>query len=178
MIAYFAWLALALPQEVSWPIGVEREVDTGVYMQVVSQQSGWRIWRIERRAGVSCQAVKSAKGRPHPIPVGVDSMMFRGTPFLTVSHPTKDFSYRWQAAHYGNVRVQYRLPGARFWEEGAERVFPAEEIGEREIELAVRSWEYPAIYEGLVEESAVFDLAGLDWARTQVLACEQAATEE
>ena len=46
----------------NWPIGVEREVDEGVYMRLLSVSDGWRIWRIETKDDVDCRAIKSAIG--------------------------------------------------------------------------------------------------------------------
>lgn len=167
-------LAVALvAQETRWPIGTEREVDEGVYMQVVASDHGWRIWRSETRAGVDCKAVKSARGRPHPIPIGVASMLFRGTPFLEVgwSNPSQKFSYTWRTVHLGSVRFKARVPGSRFWEEGRGYEFDPAAFGESGIEVVLTSWEYPEIYIGHAEESATFDLAGLSWAQEQVVLC-------
>lgn len=176
MIAALIALLTLTPQTppADWPIGTEREVEAGVYMQVVASESGWRVWRTEQRSGVSCKAVKSAAGRPHPRPIGVGDALFTGTPYLTIGLYQDRFTYRWSARHLGKVRVKYRTPGDRFWEEGAEVNFPANVIGERPIEIEVTSWEYPAIYEGYSEEAATFDLAGLAWAQEQVRVCSSA----
>jgi hypothetical protein len=158
----------------SWPIGVEREVDEGVYMQVVAVEQGWRIWRSETKGGVSCKAVKSARGRPHPEPVGVSWMMFNGTPFLEISWNRygAKFSYGWSTVHYDRIRLSYRAPGERFWEDRNDDGFNADEVGEKLIELTITSYEYGAILVGRAEETAAFDLAGLNWAKAEVLKCE------
>jgi hypothetical protein len=88
MIGFFLGAVLATTAGqtgAQWPVGVEREVDEGVYMRVAAAEQGWRIWRIETRDGIRCQAVKSARGRPHPVPVGVGSAFYGGTPYLMVS---------------------------------------------------------------------------------------------
>jgi hypothetical protein len=160
----------------SWPTGVEREVDEGTYMQVFAVNAGWKIWRIETKSSVNCKAVKSAKGRVHPEPVGVNSMMFNGTPFLEIEliNPPSYFDYTWRTEHYGDIEVKYRIAGSKFWEERNNSNFSADEIGEQAFEIAVVSWEYPALYVGRVEEKATFDLAGLSWAKSQIITCEYA----
>lgn len=165
--------ALTQPQA-QWAIGSEREVDEGVYMQVVASDQGWRVWKIETRTGVQCKAVKSAVGRPHPVPVGVSSMMARGTPFLEVLWRDDEhgFSYSWGTEHYGKVRVKYRPVGARFWEERNNFDFDADDLAEQRLEVQLTSWEYPAILVGYAEEDAIFDLSGLEWAKGQVADCE------
>lgn len=169
-----AVLALALVQpQTAWAVGVEREVDEGVYMRVVAAEQGWRVWRIETRDAVDCRAYKSAQGRRHPVPVGVGSMMARsGTPFLEVfwSEPLNRFYSEWHAVHYRG-RVKYRTPNERFWEESAPNPNTAEE---RVVEVVADSWEYPEILVGHAEEQATFDLAGLRWARTAVKECIEA----
>jgi hypothetical protein len=187
-----ALLAQVPPQ---WPIGTEREVDEGVYMQVAEVEQGWRIWRIETKDGVRCQAVKSARGQPHPAPLGVGSAYFGGTPYLVVVAARHDdglsyrprrswdggqtspqqmagFHYFWHARHHGGVRLKYRLIGERFWTEPGPLEFDATAVGERPIEVVVTSWEYPAIFVGHSEETGVLDLIGLVWAQEQLRSCE------
>jgi hypothetical protein len=173
-----ASLAIAAPaaHAASWPLGTEREVDEGVYMQVVAVGQGWRIWRTETRSGVSCSAVKSAKGRPHPEPVGVQSMFWNGTPFVEMSWinygSEPRWYHQWRTTHYGRVEVKYRKPGDRFFGESFNEEINAGKFGEDQLEVVLTSWEYPAILVGLAEERAIFDLAGLQWARDQVSKCE------
>lgn len=158
----------------NWSVGVEREVSAGTYMQIVSAQHGWRVWRIETRSGVQCKAFKSSQGRPHPVPVGVGSMMDRrGTPFLEVffSDVTEKFYSEWHAVHYRG-RAKYRSLGARFWEEGAlDPTSATEEV----VEVIMTSWEYPEILVGHAEERARMDLTGLRWAVEQVKSCQSDA---
>lgn len=160
--------------QTSWPIGLEREVDAGTYMQVVASQYGWRIWKIDTRGGSQCKAVKSAIGRPHPIPLGVSSTMMRGTPFVEITWNAQDhgFSYRWTTTHYGRVEIKYRSLGERFWEERENHNFSGDSLNESRYEIQLSSWEYPAILIGYAEESATFDFEGLAWAKSQVASCE------
>jgi hypothetical protein len=163
----------------NWPIGKEREVDEGTYMQVVAANMGWRIWRIETKSGVDCKAVKSAKGQVHPEPLGVSSGMFKGKPFLEIWHnktpsqffPEK-FTYRWWTTHSGSVRIKYRTPGSKFWEERTQVKFNADGIVEQQFEIVLTSWEYPELYEGFAEQKGIFDFTGLSWAKSQVVICE------
>jgi hypothetical protein len=149
-------------------------------MQVVALEHGWRVWKIETREGVQCKAVKSAVGRPHPVPVGVSSMMTRGTPFVEVLWSDYDhrFSYSWRTEHYGKVRVKYRPVGERFWEERNNPDFNPDGLTAQRLEVQLTSWEYPAILEGYAEENAIFDFAGVEWAKTQVADCEGARPDE
>lgn len=157
----------------AWTPGVEREVDEGTYMRFLSEQEGWRIWRIETKDHLSCKAVKAARGRSHPKPIGVSSLMYGDTPFLEVwgGGASSTISYRWFAARFGDVKIQYRKPGERFWEDVGVSGFNPDGVGEVPIEINVSSWEYPAISHGRVEEKAIFDLAGLAWAKDQLKSC-------
>src|SRR5262245_18557212 len=71
-------------QATNWPIGQEREVDEGVYFTLLSSSNGWRIWKLETRSGLDCRAVKSAVGRPHPVPAGAGAVFTHGTPFIQI----------------------------------------------------------------------------------------------
>jgi hypothetical protein len=177
-------LTLALGQDRgTWTVGVEREVDAGIYMQVFASEHGWRVWRIESREDVQCQAIKSARGRPHPAPAGVGAMFVGGTPYLQITEnlsltvPRKRFNYTWHARHYGDVRVQYRLIGERFWTNlsplsfGPPPEFDPAILSERAIEISVESFEYPAINRGYSKETAIFELSGLDWALNEISRC-------
>ncbi len=158
-----------------WSVGIEREVDQGTYMKLVAADAGWRVWRIETRSEATCKAVKSARGRPHPAPLGLNAVMTGGTPFVEVARPwsRSQFSYNWHGRYSGFADVRYRPLGARFWESSSSLKFDASSIGEQPIEVAVETWEYPAISVGVIEEEAVFDFAGLAWAQQQVMECER-----
>jgi len=171
-----ATLLFAL-QTANWPIGTEREVDEGTYMQVLASQDGWRIWRTETSAGVYCRAVKSARGRPHPIPLGFHSALFRGTPFLEIgwNSYSSEMDFYWRTTYLGNVEIKYRQPGARFWEHRDNATFDPHETGENVIDVVLESWEYPELLVGKAEETATFDLDGLGWAEAEVAACVDAA---
>lgn len=171
--AIFVPFAAVASPESSWPIGVEREVDEGMYMSVVAQRFGWRIWRVEDMNGVSFRAVKSARGRPDPIPVGVGPSFFRGTPFLVVmllpsTSNKPEWYYSWKTVHLGDVRVQVRLPGERFWTQWKSSNMETDLFDEKAVELVAESWEYPALNSGRAEEQAVFDLVGITWAKEQL----------
>lgn len=159
----------------SWPVGVEREVDEGVYMKVIAVENGWRLWRTETRSSVDCMAVKSAAGRPHPVPIGVGGALHRGTPYLQV-YRSYDGTVRhaWHGRYYGRVRAKVRRPGERFWNEldGARGDMTPYD-GET-IEVVVSSWEYPEVLVGHSEEVANFSMEGLTSMEERMLACEAA----
>lgn len=171
MLVFALAAVLTVTPQQAWAVGTEREVDEGVYMKVVASEQGWRVWRIETRNGVDCRAYKSAQGRRHPVPVGVNSMMARsGTPFLEVYWVPALSRYfsEWHTVHYGGVRSKYRLPGARFWEETAP---DPSTVAEGSVEVVLTSWEYPEILVGHSEERATFDFTGIKWAMETVQAC-------
>lgn len=178
----FALVAAVYVQQTNWPIGVEREVDEGVYMQVVAEQQGWRVWRSESRNGVICKAVKSAKGKPHPVPVGVMTMLHGGTPFLNVtvtrhgSSNRPQYAYSWRARHYGKVSVKMRAVGARFYDDVEPTIIDGKRPSEGIYQVSVTSWEYPEILIGHVEETVEFDMTGIGWAEEQVLECQDSSS--
>ena len=161
----------------SWPVGVEREVDQGTYMSVYASQNGWRIWRIETKDGVKCEAVKSTKGRPHPVPLGVGSSLCGGTPFLSIRQESRfgGQSYRlihvWGAKHLNKVKVKIRKIGQKFWDEYDSSIVDMDLYAEQMIQVSVSSWEYPAIYVGFAEENANFDLNGIEAAKNMIKTC-------
>lgn len=156
-----------------WEPGIEREVDEGTYMRLVSQHEGWRVWRVETKDHVACKAVKPAVDRKAPIPGGVSSLMYGDTPFLEISQDAKlpKFNYQWFAAHYQSMQIQYRRPNDKFWEKVGYEGFNGDNIAEDLIEINISSWQYPAINRGHVEEKGFFDFVGLNWAKDQIQAC-------
>jgi hypothetical protein len=164
-------LAALFPQE--WPVGVEREVDEGFYMQVFAADHGWRVWRTENRNGVFCKAIKPASGRSDPVPVGVANLMSRETPFVEVSWTPvlNTFHYEWGATHYGGVRGKYRVPGERFWEDSFHGDIDLRPAAGKTIEVVVESYRYPELGVGRAEESGTVDLVGLEWALAEVIRC-------
>jgi hypothetical protein len=171
VIGTFASLPTMAAVYTTWPVGLEREVDEGVYMSVVAQQDGWRIWKTETKSGFDCRAVKSAKGRTHPIPVGVGGALFGGTPYLGIYRDYKQqITYSWFTEHYDKVRIKIRQSDQKFWDEYDSRPDMAK-YGEEIINVVASSWEYPEIYVGYVEEKAFFDLKGRGWAIDKVDEC-------
>jgi hypothetical protein len=168
-----AMVVIALQSSQQWPVGREREVDEGTYMQVVASDQGWRIWRTEIAHGVYCRAVKSARGRPHPVPLGFQDRLFGGTPFLEIRWDgyTRHLQASWQAVYSGRVSVKVRGEGERFWLEQRNSLFPLGDLPLVPMEVVLESWEYPALLVGREEERAVFDPAGIEWAKAEVLRC-------
>lgn len=159
--------------QTSWPVGMEREVDEGVYMKVLRVANGWRLWRIETKDSAECRAVKSARGRPDPIPVGVGAGFWRGTPsVLLYENYDRKIAFAWSGEHYGKVEVKTRLLGARFWDEQRGAWSPdLLPFDGKLLEVNVTSWEYPEILVGLADETAVMDLTGLAAMVDAVKAC-------
>jgi TonB family protein len=87
---------------------------------------------------------------------------------ITSIHDAPQWSYNWSTVHSGNVRVQVRLPGERFWTEWGSSDMDLNLFNETAVEVVATSWEYPALYLGRVEQRAVFDLVGMTWAKEQL----------
>ncbi len=146
----------------NWPIGVEREVDEGVYMKVIEVSQGWRIWRIETRNDVDCRAIKSAIGRSHPIPLGAGAVFGMGTPFLQIYKGYKTpHTFAWETRHWGKVKIQYRRPGEKFWTQAEPLVDDLTQFDGQKLEISLTSWEYPDILVGFAKETGVIDLSGM-----------------
>jgi hypothetical protein len=165
----FGFANLAFAQQ--WQIGQEREVDEGHYFKLLKIESGWRLWQIETKEGISCKAIKSARGRPHPQPLGVGSAFFGGTPFLTISSNGRGQTwFMWQGQHLGTKGTKFREPTDRFWQDwkyGTD-LLP---MDGKVIELNIVSYEYPEIFVGRSEQNVLFDLNGLSSIVTEVVDC-------
>jgi hypothetical protein len=155
-----------------WSVGMEREVAEGVYMKLMSVSEGWRIWGIETKSEVDCRAIKSAVGRVHPIPAGAGAVFFRGTPFLMVYKGYQTpHTYSWNTTHWGDVDVQYRLPGEKFWSPMNKYEDDLSQFNGKKLEISLTSWEYPDINVGYAKETGVIDLAGMNAAVAAVDQC-------
>lgn len=170
MILPLALAAALVGTQDEWPIGQEREVDEGVYMQVVAARDGWRVWRVEARGGAECLAIKAARGLSPPVPLGFRWVMSREAPALLIKRGPFGigFTYSWQASYFEDVTAQYRLESERFWRYGD---FRAAGIGEQPIEVNLTSYQYPAIRVGRAEDTGTIDLAGMSWAQGEVRQC-------
>lgn len=159
----------------SWPIGVEQEVDAGVYMTLFSAQQGWRVWLVDTKDSSKCSAIKSAVGRPHPEPVGINAIIFGGTPFLRVSRDDHGLaSYSWSGRHYGKVTVKLREKGERYWSESGSLSPNLDRYDGKLVSLSVSSWEYPELWLGHDTETGEFNFVGLKEALRMVDVCTQA----
>jgi hypothetical protein len=155
-----------------WSIGMEREVAEGVYMKLVAVSDGWRIWRIETRNDVDCRAIKSAIGRPHPIPAGAGAVFMLGTPFLMIMKGHKSpYSFSWETTHWGDVEGQYRLAGEKFWSPLKERSDDLSQFDGKTLEISLTSYEYPAVNVGFAKETGKIDLMGMGAAIASVDQC-------
>lgn len=174
-----AVMTLALQASSAWVIGQEREVDQGTYITLQAEQDGWRIWRVDTKAGVECKAAKSSIGQAHAVPLGYKDALFGPAPRMEISAymtfavpygPPSELrlAQDWFGTH-GYGQTQFRAVGERFFQSIAELKNNRE--GLKVIEVNNVSYEYPAIYVGMSEVNAQFDLTGIDWAEAQVLSC-------
>lgn len=160
----------------AWNVGAEREVDQGYYLSLVYNQNGWRVWRTETTGGAYCRAVKSARGRPHPTPIGVGDILWQGTPFLIIrggglGDYIPEFRGRWGRAAPSDTRI--RRSGDRFWKQAPEFA----DLYRRPpgtIEVNLTTFEYDSIRVGRAEETAELDLVGLEAALSALAQCDPA----
>lgn len=145
-----------------WIVGVEREVEPGTYYSLVQQNNGWRLWRMERKSGIECIAVKPAVGRHHPDPY--TAYHFRGgTPFILIVFSKRfgeSSNIRGRHGAIGALRQEVRAPGERFWTKWSPKI-SLDEITEDRLEVNVVSAEYPSILVGIDTERAIIDMKGL-----------------
>jgi hypothetical protein len=155
-----------------WSIGMEREVTEGVYMKLVSVSDGWRIWRIETQDEVDCRAIKSAIGRPHPIPAGAARVFMLGTPFLEIGNGFRyPHSFSWRTTNLGDVEGQLRIPGEKFWSPIEKYLYDLTPFDGKTLEISLTSWEYPSVHVGYSKETALIDLKGMGAAIDAVDQC-------
>lgn len=151
-----------------WAVGQEREIDEGVYATLYYQQAGWRVWRFETSARVWCKAIKSAAGKPHPVPVGVSDYMVGGTPSLVVTYQDQvRREFKIEGAER-DEKGEYRLAGKKFWTAIDSDI--ADHDGAT-MDVHVESWEYPAIMVGLADEKGTISLAGMSAALSAAEKC-------
>lgn len=174
-------LAIGVSQATSleartWSIGREQEVDEGYYLTLIDSRSGWRLWKIETENGVECKAIKSAKGRTHPQPVGVADLFYGGAPYVEVSvgiqigksEPLYRFRLR---GTYGSGRIsKYRTIREKFWTDWHTTTDLTPFDGES-IEVHIVTHEYDAIHVGRVEDNGILDLTGLAGMIERVSSC-------
>lgn len=155
----------------SWAVGQEREVDEGVYAKLVAQSNGWRLWQFETTTGKQCFAIKSAVGRPHPVPVGVSNFFTGGTPFLKLYSAYAKIYADLQGEHYRSTTNEFRAPGERFWAKISDETLSP--LDGKTVDVHVISWEYREIMVGMADEKAKLSLAGLGSIKAQLLECER-----
>lgn len=169
-----AALLLSMPSagtaQAQWVLGQEREVDEGYYGKLIYQQSGWRVWRFENRNGVQCRAAKSARGKPHPVPLGFRDRLHDGTPFISISRGYENSASVDLHGAWGYDR-DWRSVGAKFWNDELKLGDLLANEG-KAIEVHTATWEYPELHVGLVEERGVIDLSGLNAALAALASCD------
>lgn len=175
----------AATRALPWHVGEEREIDAGLYMTLVSEISGWRIWREEGSGGKNCVAVKPANGVRQPTPLS--SYMFHGGyPAIAVSETTvmgnKRIDWQLLGAYYQPQTQEFRNKGDRFYVHRPDLFASSSEwdriltYGDRAIEVHVGSWRYPAISVGFSEQYGIIDLSGLSKAVEAMKACNAASS--
>ena len=163
-----AVLPASIPVRQQWKIGEEREVDEGIYFKLLSVENGWRLWRIETRGSVECRAVKSARGKIDPFPIGAGAMFGFGEPYITIWKLGGELRYFWKGADIENSAIQIRRQGAKFWDaDNGNEVFRDSDV----LEVNIGSWEYPAVRVGYHETKGVVDFTGWSTMRLAVDAC-------
>lgn len=164
-------VSAAIPVRQQWKVGDEREVDEGIYFRLLRVESGWRLWRIETRGSVECRAVKSARGKVHPFPIGAGAMFGFGEPYITIWKHRGELRYFWKGVDFENSMVQLRRQDAKFWDtDNGEQVFNDSDV----VEVNISSWEYPAVRVGYHETKGVMDFAGWSAMRMAVDECDEA----
>jgi hypothetical protein len=164
-----------------WQIGVEREVDAGVYMTLMERRDGWTLYRVEDVQGFACVAVKPANGSPEPRPLGFgDSFYQRNGMRLelwtniserpTRRNPRVNVYMNWEAREI-TTEVMWRRPGDRFF--NAVDSLPGSRQMPDQIEIHRIAYEYPELGIGRYEQTETFELAGIAWAEDQVRACHR-----
>ena len=163
-------LSASIPVRQNWAVGEEREVDEGIYFKLIKVEKGWRLWRLETRGGIECRAVKSARGKVHPIPIGAGAMFGFGEPYITIWKHRGKLLYSWKGVDFDNSMVQIRRAAAKFWDtDEGDEVFADSDV----VEVNISSWEYPDVRVGYHETKGVLDFTGWSEMRTAVDECDE-----
>ena len=105
------------------------------------------------------------------MPVGVGSGFYGGTPFLSLYRGYQGkISYDWQGEHLSGERLKFREPGGRFWEDWTYSSDLMTWDG-KQLELNIVTYEYPEIFVGRADETAIIDLTGMSKMAELVTAC-------
>jgi hypothetical protein len=154
-----------------WHVGVERELLPGVYVKLLDEKNGWRLWQTDTKELTYCFAVKPAFGRSHPSPVGND--YFKGSfPYLKLSTNIRG-GPEWEGGgrYAGDTATEWRRLGERFFEPvvPSETDLSAEEG--RTLEINVVSYEDDVLHYGRSEDAGRFSLAGAREMTSRVKSC-------
>lgn len=158
----------SIPVRQQWSVDEEREVDEGTYFKLLTVKNGWRLWRIVTKGSVECRAVKSARGKVHPFPIGAGAMLGFGEPYITIWKHAGSLRYYWKGVDFDNSRVQIRRVGEKFWsiDTGSEAYSDIDVV-----EVNISSWEYPTVRIGYHETKGIIDFQGLSAMRAAVDEC-------
>lgn len=146
---------------VQWRVGQEFEVDAGVYAKLLAEQSGWRLWKFDKKDSAVCIATKSSVAKGAIYPLGVGQHFFGGTPRLEVTIKDGDVTFiNLQGKLRGLLNPEFRHNGDRFW-----TPWPPDKsilFGSRTIEVHITTWRYPEVMVGMIEEYGLIDFSGFE----------------
>jgi hypothetical protein len=167
----------------NWPLGVEREVDEGVYSGLISRVDGWALWKFEFRGGLRCVARKEADGRSSAYPLGVGVQLGgpNSTPAVEIRADVGSRVYvDLIGRHDPQVNTgaeEFRSLGDRYWQEWRDDPYFFIRIDGSTIQIHRETWLYPNLRLHLSDEVANFDLSGITAAARAVKTCVEDAVE-
>ena len=163
-----------------WKVNEEREISPSLYMKLVAELNGWRIWREEGASSKNCSAVKPANGVAQPQPYS-STVFFHGFPALVISETTvmdkQRIDWRLLGTYLRPSIEEFRVQGERFFTRKPDLFAdPTEwqkitDYDNKTIEVHVGSWKYPAISVGFSENTGMINLVGMSEAIEAVKTC-------
>ena len=153
----------------AWTVGMEREVDEGVYATLVQQTGRWRLWRFATKNDTSCVLVRPADGRATPYPLGVGRIFYGGEPRVVVTIRTRVPELKIEGKNLSG-KVRWRKVGDRFWSEENYGELPQPTEG-TSLEVSRVSYEYPDLFVGRLEERGIITFSGIDVALKALEKC-------
>ena len=172
-----------------WSVGDTHETQDGeVYVTLLAQQYGWRVWEWERSHGNGCVATKAAEGHHSIYPlIGTHFTSVGpsyGLGYIKVRTSGSRMLYGWSSPSLSNsaASLNLRKDGDRFWTNVGRAVTDEdlEPYGEGVVEVKGESYTNPTLRwdHQKVEVTGRFDLKGLAWAKKELRACHALATSE
>lgn len=155
-------------------VGVEREVQPGIYLTLVEIKDGWRLWRYDTSTLTYCHAVKPSVGKRSPMPLG--------TGFYSGSYPY--FEIRTDPAGRASWSMGGRFPGFSImrWRQEGERFFKTAHSREtndptgldgKVLDAVVTTWEDEILRYNETDVRGKFDLTSMADMQAKVVACRK-----